>query len=92
MIISKNESKRKDATQKEGTYIYALYLKGKAVLVGQCTDIRSMAVSKITERAVQFEKITYTFMEGVQPYSHEANLMESVANNMLIPAMKEQLA
>ncbi|WP_187261941.1 hypothetical protein [Pontibacter beigongshangensis] len=91
MIISSNENKRKNDTPGEGTYVYALYLNGKAVLVGQCTDIRTMAVSKITERAVEFEKITYTFMEGVQPYSHEANLMESVARNMLIPALKEQL-
>ncbi|MFT2007994.1 hypothetical protein ACMA1I_04905 [Pontibacter sp. 13R65] len=79
-------------TEKEGTYIFALYLNGKVVQVGQCADIRNMAVSKITGNEVQFERITYTFMEGVSPYSREANLMESVAANMLIPSLKQVMA
>ncbi|TXK50521.1 hypothetical protein FVR03_04885 [Pontibacter qinzhouensis] len=92
MIISSKENKLNETTQKAGTYVYALYLDGKVVHVGQCTDIRHMAMSKITGNEMQFERITYTFMDGVHPYSKEANLMESVAHKMLVPSIEKALA
>lgn len=63
----------------QGTFMYALYQKNTLVHVGQCQEVQGRIDQHFKDKDVIFDRYTYTFVDGVRPFSSEANLMEAVA-------------
>jgi len=69
----------------KGTFMYALYQKDTLVHVGQCQEVQGRIDQHFKDKDVLFDRFTYVFVEGVYPFSSEANLMEAVAIARLKP-------
>lgn len=81
----------KVTTVKGGTYVYALYSKGAVVYVGQCTDLHSRIDTHSADQEIQFERFTYTFLEGAKLNSEFSNLIEAVAVSRLMPFLPKKM-
>jgi len=68
-----------------GIFMYALYQKDILVHVGQCQEVQGRIDQHFKDKDVAFDRYTYVFVEGVHPFSSEANLMEAVAIARLNP-------